>query len=81
MADFIRTPETTAIELLVLNAITLGLRRIDRKPERAGRPDLEEAIEIEELTWRDGENGPLFTWGGKEYAVHLEIETLNKERN
>ena len=81
MSDYERTPESVGLELLVLNAIRVGLVRIDRKPKKAGRQDIEEAIETGELTWRDSDTGPVFTLGGKEYAVDLEVIPLNAERN
>lgn len=75
------TPEGVGLELLTLNAIRLGLESIERRPRQAGRPDLMGSIRKGDLTWRDSDTGPVFTWNGKEYAVDLAVIPLKTERN
>jgi hypothetical protein len=81
MSEDPRKDEALALGWAVLNAIRIGWEKIDRRPKLSGHPLITEAIEAGELNWRDGPDGIAFILNGREYAVRLEMEPLNAERN
>lgn len=70
-----RSPDSLALEFMLLNALRIGLSNIEYEPGDKVHEDLADAIQDGDFSWREDDDGRfVFTLNGKEYVLHhLEI--------